>query len=227
MILLSFPYATDEDVVLRASADFTVLTPRDQCLAAGTDGTFGADPWTLASASVDFAANGVAPGQVVRLTQPITLFKPPGDCLVVDSVVAATLTTPSLVVLRRKGMAAGVGQPPAPGGNVQNVEFTVTTLTPQITQASADLNRRLGIDPRVPGRRPGDIRDPRELTEAVVLTVLYRQYTELSRGSKENTDAFLTKGRRISKNLTICWTAWSFTGRLPPARGTRLPPRPG
>ena len=84
MIAPAIVYATDEDVVLRASAEFAVLTPKDQCVAAAPDGFFGADPWTLASTSIDFAANGVAPGQVVRLTQPTTAFKPPGDSFIVD-----------------------------------------------------------------------------------------------------------------------------------------------
>src|SRR5947199_54246 len=49
-------YATDEDIVLRASADFALLCPRDQKLASGTDGTFMPDDrWTLHSTAVDFA----------------------------------------------------------------------------------------------------------------------------------------------------------------------------
>ena len=32
-------YATDEDIALRASADFAILCPKDQCLAYGNDGT--------------------------------------------------------------------------------------------------------------------------------------------------------------------------------------------
>src|SRR5215831_10771516 len=95
---LSVVYAADEDLALRASADFAILCPKDQCLAYGTDGSFGSDRWSLQSSSVDFSANGVASGQVVRLTQPVTSFKPPGEALVVDSVDTG------LVWLRRKGM---------------------------------------------------------------------------------------------------------------------------
>ncbi len=98
-------------------------------------------------------------------------------------------------------MASGVGQPPVPGGNVQGIEFAITTLAPQILQAGEDLNRRLGIDPRIPGRRPADMLDPRELTDAVVLTVLYRQYFEASRGSQEKADSFLLKAQTYKQDL--------------------------
>ena len=33
-------YATDEDIALRASADYTFLCPKDQKLAWGNDGAF-------------------------------------------------------------------------------------------------------------------------------------------------------------------------------------------
>ncbi len=65
---IPIPYATDEDIALRASADFSLLCPRDQKVAAGSDGAFStSDPWTLTSASADFNALGVAAGQVVQL----------------------------------------------------------------------------------------------------------------------------------------------------------------
>ena len=89
-------YANDEDIALRASADFAILCPKDQCLAYGLDGVF-TDPWTLTSPSVDFQGNGLIPGLIVRLTQPVTLYKPPGEAFAVDSVA------PNAVVLRRKG----------------------------------------------------------------------------------------------------------------------------
>jgi hypothetical protein len=191
----SVVYAADEDLALRASADFAILCPKDQCLAYGTDGSFGSDRWALQSSSVDFNVNGVAPGQVVRLTQPVTSFKPPGEALVVDSVGAG------LVWLRRKGMPSGAGQPPAPSGGLAAVEFTVTTLGPQVARASDDLNRRFGINDRVPGRRPADLFDLRELREATVLTVLYRQYLELSRGSRDQADVFVAKALAYKQEL--------------------------
>src|SRR4051794_19838920 len=122
MTALSTPYATDEDVALRASADFAILCPKDQCLASGRDGGFTGDRWTLSSPTVDFLANGLTPGHVVRLTQPVNLFKPPGEAFVVVSVA------PNAVTLRRKGQPAGVGQPAAPVEGASNVEFAVTTL---------------------------------------------------------------------------------------------------
>jgi hypothetical protein len=80
-------YATDEDIALRASTDFTALCPRDQVLAAGTDGVFAAsDPWTLTSTSVDFAAFGLAPGLLARLTKPTSAFCANGELFAIQAV---------------------------------------------------------------------------------------------------------------------------------------------
>src|SRR3954467_9712135 len=42
IIMISFytAYATDEDIALRASADYSILCPRDQKLGWGNDGVF-------------------------------------------------------------------------------------------------------------------------------------------------------------------------------------------
>lgn len=191
----SIVYATDEDVAIRASADFALLCPRDQCLAYGADGVFAGDAWTLQSPSADFLALGVAPGQVVRLTLPTTYFKPPGEALVVDTVGAGQ------VRLRRKGLPSGVGRPPGPPSDVANVEFTVTTLGPQIAAVSYDLDRRFGIDGPAGGHRPTDLLDPRELRDATVLTVLSRQYLELSRGGQDGVDTFVAKSQAYKQEL--------------------------
>ena len=190
-------YATDEDVSLRASADFLHLCPRDQKLASGNDGSFLiSDPWTLLSATVSFQANGLKPGQIILLTQPLASFKPPGESFVVQQV------SPGSVTLRRKGQAPGMGQPPSGATGLTQVEFFATTLGPQIELASYDLNRRYGIDDFVAGRRSCDLFDPREVRDATVLTVLYRQYMEMSRGSEERADLFATKARMYKEELS-------------------------
>ena len=189
-------YATDEDVAVRSSADFSLLCPRDQKRAWGADGQFAAeDRWVLSSPSVDFAAYGVAPGDVVLLTQPAAVFKSPGELLVADSVDA------SGVRLRRKGQASGVGSPPGPPAGVAQVEFAVPTLGPQIARACEELNRRYGVDDLVVGLRPSDLFDPREVREATVLTVLYHQYLDMSRGSSAGNDAFLAKAQLYKQEL--------------------------
>ncbi len=185
-------YASDEDIALRASADFAILCPKDQCLAYGTDGAFS-DPWTLTSQSVDFQANGLAPGLIVRLTQPVSLYKPPGEAFAVVSANAVTL--------RRKGQPAGVGQPAGSPGTATGIEFTALTLGPQIARASYDLNRRYGIDDLIAGRRSCDLFDPLEVREATVLTVLYRQYLEMSRGPQEKADTFAAKSSLYKQEL--------------------------
>lgn len=169
-------YATDEDIALRASADFSALCPRDQLLACGSDGVFTAsDLWTLTSTSVDFAAFGLTPGQLVRLTKPSACFGANGELFAIQTVATGSIT------LRRKGQPSGIGQPPSPQGGLSNVEFVVRSLGPQIALASYDLDRRFGIDDAIAGRRSVDLYDPHQLREAVVLTVLYKQYLDQSR----------------------------------------------
>lgn len=196
MTPLSVVYATDEDIALRASADFALLCPRDQKLAAGSDGVFDpSDRWTLRSASVDFAAQGLAPGHVVQLTGPASAFRPPGETLVVSSVA------PGAIRLRRKGQLDGVGQPPAPIDGLSGIEFLVVTLGPQIERASDDLNRRYGIDEGMTGHCPTDLADTRALREATVLSVLHRRYLEMSREAGGQPDVFATKGQLVKAEL--------------------------
>lgn len=190
------PYATDEDIALRAPADFALLCPRDQKLAAGSDGAFdGSDRWTLRSDAVDFVAGGLAPGHVVQLLGPVAQFKPPGEALAVAAVA------PHALRLRRLGLDTGVGQPPAPPGPLVGVEFLVATLGPQIEDAGHDLDRRFGIDERIAGRRPSDLFDPREVRAAAVLAVLRRRYLDLSRDPSGRGDLFAAKAERADADL--------------------------
>ena len=177
-------------------ADFPILMPRDQKLAGGTDGVFAAsDLWTLTSPTVDFLGQGLAPGQVVQLTRPVTYFKPPGECFVIVSVSSFAAT------LRRKGQPPGVGQPPAPSGGLAGVEYLVTTLGPQIALAGYDLNRRYGIDDLIAGRRTCDLYDPREIRDAAVLSVLFRQYSDMSRYVEDKPDVFAMKAQAVKQEL--------------------------
>lgn len=223
---ITIVYATDEDIALRASADYPLLCPRDQKLAWGNDGIFLlSDPWTLTSASVDFVSNGLAPRQVVQLTKPTTVFRPPGELLVIDSVMSGGL------VLRRKGQAPGVGQPPGWPNGQNGVEFAAHTLGPQIALASYDLNRRYGIDDFVVGRRSSDLYDPQEVREATVLTVLHRQYLDVSKAAEGEFDIFATKARAVKQELdellarvVVHWKPASPAG-LATAPTTRLSTR--
>jgi hypothetical protein len=189
-------YATDEDVALRASADFPILCPKDQKLSAGSDGAFfSSEPWILNSATVDFPRYGLTPGQIVQLTKPITHYRPPGESLVIASVATGAVT------LRRMGQKLYIGQPPAPIAGLTGVEFSVVTLGPQLEAASYDLNRRFGIDDLVVGRRASELYDPREVREATVLTVLYRQYLSMSRDAGDQRDNFAAKALAIKSDL--------------------------
>lgn len=226
MATLATVYATDEDVALRAAGDFALLCPRDQKLAAGTDGVFAAsDRWTLTSATVDFGACGLAAGQVVQLLGPTSAFKPPGESLVVVG------SAPGSVMLRRKGQSAGIGLPPSPLGGLVGVEFLVATLGPQLEAASYDLNRRYGIDDLVTGRRSSDLYDPREVRDATVLTVLYRQYWAMSREAGGARDTLAAKAQQSKAELEellgrviVHWLPATGPGGAPAASrfGTRL-----
>jgi hypothetical protein len=195
---LTTVYATDEDIAIRAAADFPILCPKDQKLAYGTDGGFGpTDPWTLTSDSVNFSACGLIPGQVVQLTKPVSLFKPPGELLVIDSIS----TTTNGITLRRKGQASGVGQPPGGPSVTVGVEFLIATLGPQIERASYDLNRRYGIDALIAGRQPSALYDPQEVNDVTVLTVLQWQYLAMSREAGEYRDTLAAKAHQVKEEL--------------------------
>jgi hypothetical protein len=190
------PYATDEDIILRASSDFFLLCPRDQRVAAGQDGTFSAvDRWTLSSSQVDFQGQGVQPGQIILLTKPTSLYRAPGEAFAVDSV------GPGFVRLRRKGQASGVGQPPGPPQALGNVEFVIVSFGPQIESASLDINRRFGIDDRYGRRFSSMITNTEDLRDVVVLTVLSRQYLDMSRELEGSRDLFAAKAVAIQSEL--------------------------
>ena len=190
-------YATDEDIALRASADYALLGPKDQKIASGSDGVFLSwDPWTLTSASCDFQAQGAAPGQLVQLDKPGSRLRPGGEGFVVVSV------SPGAATLRRKGQPAGVGQPPSTASGLAGVEFTIVTFGPQIALATDDLNRRFGITTgAVIGRNVAELADPTELRDATVLIVLHRQYLDMSRELTSPTDTFAAKAQLVKAEL--------------------------
>lgn len=187
-------YCTDEAIAIRCNSDHQVLTPAANLIAEGDDGEFEpGERWTLKSASVDFEAQGVLPGALVSVDGGSDrYFKGSGSLLVADSVDGGS------VALRRIGMAAGLGQPPAPADGLSGVKFRVSTLAPQIEQASDEINRRFGVDPAQAKRSPDWIYDRRELEEATMLTVLLRQYTVDARTSDGD---FPLKIREIKQAL--------------------------
>lgn len=188
--------ATDEDVILEAPADFSLLCPKDQRLAWGVDGCFTPeDRWTLQSTSVDFEAQGLVAGHVVQLLGPSANYKPPGEALVVESVSGKTL------VLRRKGQLAGIGQPPGSVEGVAGVEFVVTTLGPQIERASEDVGRRLGMDAGGYSLAALPVSDQAAVRDVVVLTVLCRQYMAMSREMGSSQDGYAAKAEFLKAQL--------------------------
>jgi hypothetical protein len=189
-------YCTDEDILVHAGGDFAILCPPWQQMAVGTDGTFApGSPWVLSSATVDFAANGVSPNQVVWLTAPKAQFPGGGQFLAIDSVTGNSIT------LRRPHKDLFVGQPPAPIAGLTTVTFTISTLDPQSEDASFDLKRRFAIDDTVGGdlsRSSSWVYDLRDLRMATVLSVLHDRYTMETRTDKGD---FAIKIKRIRQQL--------------------------
>lgn len=172
-------YATDEDVVALAGADFQVLASRWHAFARGADGVFAAgDPWTLTSGSNDFAAQGLLPNMVVQLLKPAANFPGSGDLLAVETVAAHALG------LRRVGEAVGVGQPPAPAAGLAQVQFLVTSLRRQLEDTSYLLNEQFSIDPALALRTPGDVYDLRVMRRLTVYQTVLRLYANQNRTSK-------------------------------------------
>jgi len=192
---VSLLLATDEDIAVRAGADFPVLCPKWQKLAYGTDGVFDvSDRWKLTTATVAFSTYGVADGHVIQLTKT-GVFASPSELL------AVTSATTNSVTLRRCGMADSTGQPPGPAAGTTGVTFTVCSLYSQIEAASYDLYRRFGIDDAITGRRTTDLYDVREARECCVLTVLKNQYLAMARQAGEARDDLAAKAKMYSDEL--------------------------
>lgn len=190
------PFATDEDVVIREVTDFVLICPRDQMVASGSDGLLqSVDRWILHSSSVDFAAQGVQPGQAVLLSGPVTHFRAPGELMFVEECGSGW------VRMRRKGLGAGAGNPPGPPQGLSGVEFSVLTLAPQILAASEDIGRRLGIGNGEGGRLASDLEDLGELRDATVLTVLHRLCLAMARPMGDEPDVFALKAERLKVEL--------------------------
>lgn len=186
----SLLYCDDEAIRVRCAGDFDELVPADQVLASGTDGAISlSSPWLLTSASVDFAAYGVAKGNIVEIVPD--LGSP--QHFAVDSVSV------SGVVLRRIGAkASGIGQPPVTA-TTSGLTFKVPTFGPQIEDVSYDLNRRYGINDDFADRQASYLYDPRELRQACVLTILVRQYTNENRAKDGD---FAEKARLAREDLS-------------------------
>jgi hypothetical protein len=176
-------YADDEDIVAVARADFAALVSDDEDLARGSDGVFQAGtPWVLSSASVDFAAQGVAAGNVMLLsgvhTQPpsaaVKALGVSGQRLIVDQVAGSSAT------LRRVKQPAGFGHAPGSGG-LTGVVFRCCTLSPQIRTATDEIRRELDFD--VPITTLLDADDLKQLCVAWVLADLYLDRSRLGSAS--------------------------------------------
>lgn len=177
--MIALAIATDEDIANRAAGDFPAIVPRSQVLARGVDGAISG--WALASATNDFAAQGLAPGHMVVFYKPgSTKFHPDdvAEVIAVDSVPGPGLT------LRRPGLPSGAGVPPTPGSGLL---FQSLTADPQIARITYEVQRRFNIE------AGDDLQDAEEIRRAVVLGTLESLYFQASRNVAEQSDDFGAK----------------------------------
>lgn len=217
---LDIVYAVDEDLFVVGGADWATIVPRSNRMAAGVDGVFAANqPWTLSSASNNFASQGVTAGMVVELRGPETLFRTP-QYLAVETVTTSSIT------LRRPGSPTGEGLGPGPAAGVTGVTFTIHTLKPQIENAAFTLNERYAVDPRLAGRKPSDIYDQRIFRRLTALWVLYNQYANLNRAKTGDfADKVQWYREEYESELASAALRWGPTGNDQPTTtrfGTRL-----
>lgn len=213
---LATVYATDEEFLMIAGADFVTVCPRAFLFALGVDGAFSpSDRWTLTSASVDFEAQGVAPNMVMQLSGNRPEWKGLGGLLAVESVAGGSC------LLRRAGRSIGEGQPPGPEGGAIGVSFLVTSLAPAIEDVAFELNEMFSIDPALVNRRPEDLYDRRIFRRLTVFRVLENQYANSNRS---NDGDFVMKAeyyaRRYREALSSATLRWGPIGTSQPA--TRL-----
>ena len=186
------PYCTDEAIAIRAPGDFVAICPPDQRMAAGKAGTIPAGGWALSDPGLDLSGAGITPGMLVHWAKSTPQGRAP-ELLAVDSFAGRA------AVLRRKGLAAGQGDPPGGPAGLSAIEYAVPTLLPQIRKACYDINRRYGVDDFFLGRRQSDLFDPREVEDVAVLTVLANQYGAMARQTKD--DSFALKAKSAAAEL--------------------------
>ena len=175
-----------------------LLCPKWQKLAYGTDGAFiTPDQWTLNSDTAAFDVAGIVAANVVWLEKPATSFRGGGELLAIDSLTSTSLG------LRRLGLPAGAGYPPATVAGLTAVQFTVLSLGPQIEEASFSLNRQYMIDPGVPGRTAANIYDLRDLRQACVLTVICQRIGAELQDKTDAAWALKLKNHRAELDLTL------------------------
>jgi hypothetical protein len=167
-------YATDEDILVKASGDYMTLVPPWQCMARGSDGFFSADdPWTFYSVSTNFGAQSILPNMVLSLSGPKSAYPGGGDLLAIDSVSSDGTN----LSLRRPYLDLGIGYPPGPAAGLSGITFNISTFNPQIANATFDIKRMFGIDENITFRDSSWIYDLQDLRMATVLSVLYDRYT--------------------------------------------------
>ena len=150
------PFVTDRDLLIFEPALFRDFAWAGQTLVSAADGAIAGT--TLTSASSDFAAAGVEPGQVALVA---------GASLeVVERTSATTLT-----ISRPRERTADAPAPPLP---VTGAALRIATFGPQIALMHEEVLRLLGVSASG-GASPSedDILNPRALSRLEALGALH------------------------------------------------------
>jgi hypothetical protein len=215
---LSVVYATDEDILKIAGADFRVIAGKAFQLAYGTDGQIlAASPWVLTSASVNFQNQGILGNQVFQLSLPAAPASSPlggtGGLFAVDSVAGNAVT------LRRAGYASGIGQPPITA-NTTGITFLCASLWNLIEDVSFNLNEAFAADPNISLRTPADMYNQRIFKDMVVFGVLEQAYANLNRTtSGDFKDKVEFYGRKFAERRANAVLRWGPMGNTQPPTG--------
>jgi hypothetical protein len=141
-------FATDEQVCLRIGNDFGQVAPDSAKLIDGKDGVITpAAPWTLTSATIDFAAVAPDPGRVVRLTAA-RIGSPTGIAIqkayASEEYAAVVSASGNALTIRRLGQSPNAGQNFAPTGVVlTEIRFLVNTLDDFLRVATSEIRDEL------------------------------------------------------------------------------------
>jgi hypothetical protein len=197
--LLKTVYADDESIWLLVRGEYESLVSEDAVMAAGDDGSFAEDPWSLVVAA-DLTDAGLTPGMIVHLDVADPDLRPATWPIGGLTCVVDAEPTGAAIPLRRVGQPSRAGQPIGVEG-LTGVAYRVLTFAPQIEDESYQINMQYAIDPLDPVRAPSSITDLRALRRATVLRVIAWAYQAAMQAPDDRWDKKLQNLRKALQGM--------------------------